>query len=164
MLRACACLLFLALLACTEPASEPGRVPEKYRYLAAPVSSDHVPVIRSALPFEKLELEEYSTTKWSGTKVTFWRDGRAERGDETGEVSIFEYGELCYLLERSGFESLDAEYPSGSPHHLVTLRAWRDADRDPVEVLDVMGQGPSELWTIQRAFEGVATRIHWSPR
>jgi hypothetical protein len=108
--------------------------------------------------------------------VTFFRGGRAELKtweerpredmdyDTTyeGHVRLVEYGRLCLLAERLGFEKL-------VPHYRMHV-----TDGDGAEVaMTIDGRtyevaeyptlsGPIELWAMTSAFESVKARIEWT--
>ena len=134
MFRPCACLAVLCLIGCGQPAGE--GTPERYRFLQVGVSGQgSLAEALAGLPYEKLELEELTTINWNTTTITLWADGRAEQDGRRGKLSPYEFGRLCYLLERLEFEALDPEYDHpASPHLFTTVRAWPSVDRDPIEV------------------------------
>lgn len=161
MLRLATCFAALCLIGCGQPADD--GIPDRYRFLQVDVSEQgSLGESLAGLPYEKLELEELTTVNWNSTTITLWSDGRAEQDGKRGKFSPYEFGRLCFLLERLEFEALDPEYDHpASPHLFTTVRAWPAVDRDPIEVREVSMVGPPRLWTIHRALEGVASRVTW---
>ena len=115
------------------------------------------------MPFEKIKLKVYSTWTWSGRVTTLWRDGRAEKLGMTGEVPIWDYGPLCYLIEQLGFDSMEPEYPGAFDVDRITVCVWRSGEQEPIEVAfdDSGSAAPIGLWAIEAAIDGVASRIEW---
>lgn len=80
----------------------------------------------------------------------------------TGEVSVFDFGSLCHMIERVGFEALQPRYAwDGFDARTVTLRVWRIGSEHPIVVEDYGGAGPQEFWELCAAIEGAASRIEW---
>ena len=75
-----------------------------------------------------------------------------------GNISPQEFATLAWMIEKNGFFALQPKYwrnitDSGFENTRVT-RAGKSA-----EVSNYASAGPLELWSIQRAIEGVATNI-----
>jgi hypothetical protein len=102
--------------------------------------------------------------------VRLFKGGKAElrriqhsepAGDFVGTVSVFEYGKLCYLMKRLGFDELPARYVAGwtdAPTFVVTATA----ERTRKVVSDYAGVGPIELWAVQQAVDAVAQGVRWT--
>ena len=168
MKRYLVCPAVLCVAGCGQPGSPSGAVPDRYRFLAGGgIAYQDMPAIRAELPYERIEVEVFSTWTWGGPVTTLWLDGRAERTDMQGEVMkgevrLHDYGSLCYLVDHLRFSSMEATYHwGGFDASTVTVRVWRVGDRDPVEVADTGNAGPIELWAIRAAIDGVASRIEW---
>src|ERR1043165_7840528 len=83
-------------------------IPERYRFLTQGGVMD-TPALRETLPFERIELCRWSPWDWDGVTIVLQRDGSFSVGKTLGgpgSVSAVAYGQLCYLIERIGFESM----------------------------------------------------------
>ncbi len=139
-------------------------IPERYRYLRG---EDHPDLekIRARLPFERIERSEDQPMGTLVPTLVLERFGTATRRGTpttTGQVSIFDFGSLCWMIERVGFESLQPRYAwGGFDASTVTLKIWRVGSEQPIVVEDYGDQGPQEFWELCAAIEGVASRIDW---
>jgi len=127
----------------------------------------------AALPFSRIELER--TTCYGSCPaytVTIERDGKAlyvgrewapREGTFTGDVSPFDFGRLCLLIERSGFTKMATEYlrpvtDSASAY----VRVWPTDASEAIVVRDYDDFGPVELWMLQEAIDGVVSKMTWT--
>lgn len=122
--------------------------------------------LREALPYDKIELEYFTPWLWGGDVLRFWRDGRAELGDQDGwrhgKVNVFDFARLCYLIDENEMTSMLTEYSSGGfDKTTVTVRVWPVGQEKPFVVEDYGSAGPIELWAVQAAINGVARTTHW---
>ena len=179
-----ACLVAALATACSQIPTTPapvvsveGRersgVPEIYRPIyEGGIGLDEIGPVRASLPYDSISLER---TRCLGTcpiyTFTVHRSGAAELnaveflptvGKYVGEVDIFSYGRLCYLLDHSGFETFRDRYEApwtDAPTSIVTAVRKSGVKR----VADYGSVGPIELWAIQEALDSVRTRIKWRP-
>jgi len=158
----------LCVAGCGPPDSSVEPIPDQYQSLfGGGIAYEDMPGIRARLPYEKIELEVFSTWIWGGPVTTLWRDGRAERtslyGERMkGEVRVQSFGLLCYLIDRLEFSAMEPEFHwGGFDASTVTVRVWPVGDPDPIEVADTGNVGPIDVWAIQTAIEGVASKIEW---
>jgi len=150
------------------------RVPSEYKALYdGGIPTDQVPQVWAGFPYDRIELER---TACFGTcpvyRVRLFKGGKAELhrirfsepiGEFEGTVSIFDYGKLCYLMKRLGFDELPARYTAGwtdSPTFIVTATSGNTTK----VVSDYAGVGPVELWAVQQAVDAVAHRVRWIPK
>lgn len=156
----------LLALASTGCSRNPEQVPERYRFLDGPVVFDEdIEQLRAGLPLERIQLCEISGWSFDGPTLVLERNGTATRDGKppkTGRVSIFDFGKLCYMIERVGFESMQPRYAwGGFDAGTVTLKVWRVGSQQPTVVQDYGNVGPQEFWELCAAIEGVASRIDW---
>ena len=142
------------------------QVPARYAFLYRGfVATDEEAAIAGELPYERIELEEEGSWYVAVPTITLWRNGRADLGEEParhGEVSLFDYGRLCQLIEEIGFEALPGRYDwGGFDGSTYTVRVWPEGAAEPVEVSDYGDVGPVELWGLRAAIGGVARRVKW---
>jgi len=174
-----------ALLLASANAPQPGQrgvsnrevasgVPVEFKSLyGGGIPSDTVPGVWAGFPYDRIDLER---TGCFGTcpiyRVSLFRGGRAELhgvrymeriGDFEGKVNVFDYGKLCYLLKRLGFDQLPLRFTADwtdSPTYIVTAVAGDSTKA----VSDYSGVGPIELWAVQEAIDAVRQRIEWTRR
>lgn len=142
-------------------------IPEAYHYLykRSIPSGEHARIVAN-LPYDSITLE-----RTPGATTTFFRDGRARfeggtyaerQGTYEGEVSIWDYGLLCYAIEAFGFFELAPHYSIVVTHaSRIVLKVTMSADAREVQVSDYANQGPPELWVLAKAIDGVAAGIDW---
>ena len=100
----------------------------------------------------ELHAEEWRGNTWHGKK-----------GDYSGEVDIFDYGKLCYLLQQNRFDAMPGLYGGNwtdAPTTIVTATK-KGATKT---VSDYSHIGPIELWSIQQAIDAIAEDIRWSAK
>lgn len=75
-----------------------------------------------------------------------------------GEILWFEFARLAWTIEKAGFYRLQPEYNRSITHGaFANTRVTRDGK--VTEVSDYAESGPLQLWTMERAIEGVAADI-----
>ncbi len=80
---------------------------------------------------------------------------------EKGRIWGEEFAMLAWTLEKNGYFMLRADYTRNiTDSDFVSIRVIRNGTKH--EVVEYAGGGPLELWTIQRAIEGVSSTIEWS--
>ena len=149
-------------------------VPAEFKQLyEGGIPSEQTPNVWAGFPYDSIELER---TACFGTcpiyRVTLFRGGRAElravswqerKGDFAGQVNVFDYGRLCYLLKQLRFDRMAPRYVAGwtdSPTFIVTAVAGGTT----IRVSDYSGIGPIELWAIQETIDSVAQRVRWTAK
>ena len=145
---------------------DPEQVPKRYRFLNGPVVFiEDLEQVNAGLPFERIQLSEVGGWFFDGPTLVLERNGPATRSGtppKTGQISIFDFGKLCYMIERAGFESMQPRYAwEGFDAGTVTLSVWRVGSEQPMVVEDYGQVGPQEFWELCAAIEGVASRIDW---
>jgi hypothetical protein len=155
-------LVACALLACGRVDRAPAAkdvIPERYRFLTQGGVMD-TPALRETLPFERIELWSRSPWDLGGVTIVLHRDGSSSVNQTLGgpgSVSAVAYGQLCYLIERIGFESMEPRYDwGGYDAPTTTVKVWRAGSAQPITVEDDGGVGPPDLWTLRAAIVAVA--------
>ena len=131
------------------------------------IPTGKVAAVWEGFPYDRIELER---TACFGTcpvyRMTLFKHGRAEwrgvrhtdrTGDFEGAVSVFDYGKLCYLLQKVGFEQLPPRFTAGwtdAPTIIVRITAGGKT----TSVSDYSGVGPIDLWAEQQASDAVGQR------
>jgi hypothetical protein len=156
-------------------AREIAQIPDRYHFLFAPgVDPTKVQEIRDSFPFTEIQLER---TGCFGTCpsyiVTLRADGQAtyngreyapRSGDHTGEISLWDYGRLCLAIEQSavldGPQRFAGQWTDSAT---VYLRVRLRESGETIEIEDYAQQGPTELWLLQTAIDGVSSEIEWTP-
>jgi len=81
-------------------------------------------------------------------------------GEFVGEVNLFSYGRLCYLLDRVRFTNFNSDYSA----------MWTDDSTCIVTAIGTNGTkavsdygavGPVELWAIQQTIDNIRQEIEW---
>jgi hypothetical protein len=151
-------------------------VPDQYHFLYSGwIERDKVEGIWKSLPYTKIELERTTclgscpsyivTLNADGTAVYNGRDYATREGRFQGEVEPWDYGKICWMLDK--FKILE-----GPPHYHAN---WTDAPttiirvtyretNETIEISDYGSQGPIELWALFNAIDAVADRIEWKPK
>jgi hypothetical protein len=147
-------------------------VPAEFRPLyEGGIQRDKVPDVWAGLPYDRIDLER---TVCFGTcpiyRVSLFRGGRAEwsgvryterMGDFEGKTNVFDYGKLCYLLKKVGFDQLPQLFTADwtdSPTFIVTVAGAGKTKT----VSDYSGVGPIELWAVQQTIDALGQRIQWT--
>ena len=118
------------------------------------------PALRETLPFERIELSTSDPWDLANSIIVLRRDGSFainQASGKPGSVSPVAYGQLCYLIERIGFESMKPRYEwGGYDGTTLTVKVWRAGSEQPITVEDYGGVGPPDLWTLRAAIVAVA--------
>jgi Domain of unknown function (DUF6438) len=141
-------------------------------FFSVGMDPNEVETARSRLPFESVSLRR---TPCFGTcpvyEMVLHRDGKAELdaqahtsklGKFTGEVTLFTYGRLCYLIESSHFSEMNSNYEANVtdlPTCIVTVSNGTTMK----SVSDYGRVGPIQLWAIQEVLDRVKDEIEWKP-
>jgi hypothetical protein len=145
-------------------------VPAPYRELFEGwVANDQVASVWAGFPYDRLRLERWCV--WGGPNLgdlEFHRGGRAvlrgpvdgEQGAFEGTIDVFDYGKLCYALQKLDFEGMKARY-SDEGFDVEESILTATSPRGTKQVVDHGDVGPIGLWTLRAAFDGVRARIHW---
>jgi Domain of unknown function (DUF6438) len=127
----CIWLTLLTLVGCSKEVAEPlnvgnpkrniGKLPKYYQLAyGGGLSDEDIKLLRTELPYKSISLER---TPCYGScpvyRVTFFRSGRAiytaekyldNLGEFHGEVDIFSYIRLCFLLDKLDFQGMEDNY------------------------------------------------------
>lgn len=81
-------------------------------------------------------------------------------GHFVGEVDIFTYGRLCYLIDHSQFKSFKDWYEAGwTDDSTCIVTAVSGATQKRVSEYGAVG--PIELWGIQQTIDSLRLGIEW---
>jgi hypothetical protein len=154
-------------------------VPENYRTLfRAGIPVAEVNSVLEGLPYDSITLSQWESSDLSPAssgrvRVTLSKSGKAEMTRKTfgpnsttafvGEVSLFDYGKLCYALDRLRFQGLKEEYDSHWLHGSTSFVIATSPD-GPKQVEDRGPNGPIELWMVQEIINSIRHRIEWKPK
>ncbi|TWT64925.1 DUF6438 domain-containing protein [Crateriforma conspicua] len=150
-------------------------VPDRYHFLySGGIGYDELGSVWKGLPYTKIELER---TECYGTcpsyVVTFDADGTAKyngrkyaarSGVFDGEVEIWDFGQICWMIDR--FKVLDGprDYSANwTDSATAIVRITIRETNDTIEISDYGGQGPVELWAVLNAMDAVSSRVEWAP-
>ena len=151
-------------------------VPSNYDFLKSNHSdADSLDSAIQSLPFDEIQLER---TECYGScpsyVITFRRDGTAtyvgrshveKVGKYSGRVSGFDFGKLCWAIEKFDLWNLKPKtFESGTVDHpTTTLRILKRNNETPTEILEDGLPGPIELWVVQNSIDILASKITWTP-
>ncbi len=128
-----------------------------------------------ALPYESISMERQGC--YGGCpfqKLIFHKNLKAEVigyfhideqsrfhiGNYEGEIDLYSYGHLCYLLDRLGFLTLEPEY---SPMMLdaETIKITVTTANREISVTETGRTGPIQLWGIEHLIDNLRHQIKW---
>ena len=153
-------LALLLVAGCGPAKTERASVPSHYAFLFGDfVSQEDEPSVRALLPYEKIQLK-----RTQALPITLWRDGRIKGPLGEGEVNLFDYASLCYLIDRSQVASATPERirkMSLSDLESTQVMVRASEHGEPTAVLKYASMDPVELWAIETAMEGIASQGEW---
>jgi hypothetical protein len=148
-------------------------IPDRYRPLyQISLGGKAESIVRQNLPFDSISMSQ--TEGFGDTpdfRVTFHRTGDAELlavsnlpvlGKLKGEINVWRYGRLCYLIEHSRFHELKPDYRANWSCDSTCKVAVTQGDKR-TEVSDYGGAGPIELWAIEELIDATRKEIDWKP-
>lgn len=149
-------------------------VPPHYEFFYSPgISPDKVPDTWKALPYTRIELERTACLgQCPSYVVTFHADGPAHYtgradspriGEFDGEVAIWDYGQICWMIDRFKILAGPREYRANwtdAPTTIVRI-TQRDTG-ETITISDYGAQGPVELLALFNSLDAVSNRIQWS--
>ncbi len=140
-------------------------IPPEYRHLYHDFESLTRGNTGEAVPCERITLDRgwYAATLYRDGRAEYEGRGLAERkGNYTGTVSLWDFGRLCYAIERLGFFEMSSRYWISITHQSkMYLRVVHAGHEGEVEVNQYANVGPPELWILGRAIDGVVADIDW---
>lgn len=150
-------------------------IPEHYHFLyAGGLGYDEIDDVWDSLPITRIELERtecfgtcpsYVTSFSAGGPASYnGRKYSPRVGSFDGEIEIWDYGNLCWMIDR--FKLLDGprEYSANwTDSATAIIRITMRDSNDTIEISDYGGQGPIELWSLFNAADAAANRIEWKP-
>ncbi len=153
----------------------PAGVPEGFNFLYdSSLRTTPTPAALDDIPFTAITLSRSGCEGGNCPVyvVAFRLDGTASYegvaavdriGRFAGQVSFFDFAQLALLAERAHFIRLDDHYRSGAQYDgPVASVIIRTRSGDEKTVVDSGALAPPELWTLQRAIDGVAAGIKWT--
>jgi hypothetical protein len=189
--RRCSLVLLLTFSGCDTPDPSPTSIsstpmtevdtsgespPSNYDFLNSNHSdADSLETAVQSLPFNEIQLERTEcygtcpsyviTLRSDGTATYVGRNHVAQIGKYSGNISGFDFGKLCWAIEKLNLLNLEPKsYASGTVDHpTTTLRIKKPNDETPTEIVEDGLPGPIELWVVQNSIDQVASRIIWRP-
>ena len=167
--------LLLAVSACkanTARVPQAPGVPAEYAFIFdGGIASESATVVMNRIPYDSITLWRDACLGWCPVyRLTLHRDGRARYFGESnvprvgqfhGEVHLFEYSRLAYMLDDLGFMTLDSNYAAAwTDAPTATLSASR-RPQGTKTVRDYGEVGPIRLWTMRQAIDEIASHINW---
>ena len=184
-------VLLLALSGCNTHAPSPTEIsgtpiddtdafgesfPSNYAFLNSNHSdADSLETAVQSLPFDEIQLERTEcygncpsyviTLRRDGTATYVGRSHVEKLGKYSGSVNGFDFGKLCWAIEKWDLWNLDPRtFESGTVDHpTTTLRIKKQNNETPTEILEDGLPGPIELWVVQNSIDQIAARITWRP-
>lgn len=148
--------------------------PSGYHFLKADsLTSEKLEEAREALPYDEIQLER---TECYGDCpsyiVTFRRDGSAtfvgrahveNIGKFSGSLSAFNFGKLCWAIEKFKLTQLEPKrFVSDTVDHpTATLRINGRQPGSRTEIVEDGRPGPIELWVVQNSIDRLAGEVRW---
>ena len=180
------CLAFC--LACSHqtppsPTSQVNGVPDRYQWIyESGMDEETVSTTLVSLPYTRVELERQrcfgscpiyvvtftSTPTEPGSPYLKARYSGVEyvdlTGDYLGVIYLYEYGRLCYLIDKLRLEEAPRNYTSmWTDQSTDVLRITLASTGEVIEISDYASQGPVELWTVRETIDAIAMRAAWRP-
>jgi len=84
-------------------------------------------------------------------------------GKFAGRMSILDFGQLCFFVERSGFMKLNDRYAAPITDSQTVTVTVTPRTGEAKTVANYGGFGPPDLWLLERAIDGVVGQISWTP-
>ena len=164
----------------------PDSVPDAYSYLyrgVTAIDGNLWKAVQDALPYESIQYRVADgIVEATGSEsrphehfveavrtITLHRSGAAHfsgrdvnrEGEFCSELSIFEYGRLCYALEEAGFFAMKPRYQS--PLIAMGTREWTvtDVAGREYKVSEYGNFGPPTLWLLAHTMEALVETIAW---
>jgi hypothetical protein len=152
-------------------------IPEIYKpFFRMGITVAEVNEVLDGLPYDSITLEQREGSELSlgeRVRVTLYKSGKAEMTRQTfgpklttvlaGEVNLFDYGKLCYALDRLRFNEFKEKYDTHLMHSFTTVVIATTAE-GPKRVDDRGPNGPIELWIVQELANSIRHRIDWKPK
>jgi hypothetical protein len=179
-------LVILGLVGCTRAgtsappeqalpqAADLHAIPERYAFLYdARALFSQPEELWESLPLASISLErtgcygtcpQYSVRFEHGGLAGYdGRDFAPQQGRWTGDVGLYGFGMLCFLVERLRFEQLRDSYAASwtDDETVIVTVEWGDGRSKTVR--DYGRHGPPELFALQRVIDSLADEIEWQP-
>ena len=172
-------LIFLANLTYAQPDTldffgEPdlGHIDEQYKLLyKSGLSDEEIEQVKKNLPIKSVSIKRsgcygpcpvysltlnlHGTSKYKGIQYV------DKKGNYTGKISIWNYGKLCYFIEKIGFKKLASEYSSRATDLPSVTIEVNYKNGNQKKVYDYGNQGPIEFWVLTKAIDGIKNEIDW---
>lgn len=178
------CLLMLVVLVTTGCASrdeqmadltmEEPTIPDKYQpFVASSIDDGTEKAVLAALPYRSITLKRtgcfgpcpvYTVTFRSDLSATLVAEEFLDpQGTFHGEVDLFAYGRLCYLIDKIGFSSFKPWYTASWTDAATATVTLTLTDGRQLSVSDYGSVGPVELWGLMEVIDRLRTQIEWTP-
>ena len=157
----------------------PGRpvgVPPQYAFLYdGGIDHEEVPHRWRDLPYESITLERqgcfgtcpvYTATLRKGGEADYKGEAFVDhQGHWAGEIDIWDYARLCYLIDELRFSELATRYAAPwTDSETVVITVVPSKGGPALAVSEYGGYGPPELWALQLAIDAAAARVKWTKR
>ena len=151
--------------------------PANYHFLKSNhLDTEQVSEFMANLPFDVIQLERTGcygpcpsyviTLRRDGVATFVGREHPPRTGKFTGTISPFDFGKLCWAIEKFGLMKVSPSlYESGTlDHSTTTLRVKNRSTLQTKEWIEDGLPGPIELWVVQNSIDKTANDIRWSPQ
>jgi len=148
-------------------------VPAHYHYLfQGRIAYEEVKGTWAKLPYSQIEFERTPcfgscpsyvvTLNAEGAAQYNGREFAPRAGAHVGEIGVFEYGRICWAIDRFKLLEGPLEYSANWTDSSTTLiRVKRRDTGKTVEISDYGAQGPIELWCLFEAIDAASDQIKW---
>ena len=147
-------------------------VPERYHFLYSGGIGNEIDNAWRALPFTKIELERTEcygacpsyvvSLSADGTARYKGRKYAARTGAFDGEVEIWDFGQICWMIDKFKILGGHHEYAANwTDSATAIIRVTLRETNETIEISDYGGQGPVELWSLFNAIDAVSNLIEW---
>jgi hypothetical protein len=154
-------------------ATEEPAVPPRYQpFFDGSIDEGAEKAVLQALPYRSITLQRtgcfgpcpvYTVTLRSDLSATLVAEEFLDpQGTFVGEVDLFDYGRLCYLIERIGFSSFKPRYSASWTDAATETVTVTLTDGRQLAVSDYGGVGPVELWALMEVIDNLRTHIEWT--
>ena len=160
-------------LYCLNTKADSFSVPERYKFIYdGHIRNGTEKEVRNGIPCESVTLRRTSCFgNCPSYSVTFNRSGEAVyegvshvdmKGIYNGEVGLFDFGRLCYAIERIGFLEMEKDYIAPWTDDSAAIVRVENAGSGQVsEVSDYGRQAHPEFWLLTNTIDSLSKRIDW---
>jgi hypothetical protein len=106
-------------------------------------------------PEYSVKFNSDSTAEYNGTKYV------KNIGNYYGKIDLWDFGRLCYLIDKIHFNKLDSLYEdltTDTPSVIVEV-IYKNGDKKDVQ--DIDDQAPIEFWALTKTIDAISSEIDW---